>query len=180
MSKRNEYLSKRDLHREYLGSPAWAVFRKKALAYYGAICARCGEYGNDVDHKTYKNWGEEKIEDVQILCRLCHEVKHVIERAGIKKKNKSSRKKLIHKKALWGYLSRQHKRKLMDHFGIQSEFELGRKILNTEKKNEVIRFAAKLMGVEVYGIKGKCNGTKPSKRAIRKAEELRKWRNKYK
>ena len=73
MSKHNEYLAKRDLHREYIKSPVWKEFRKRALSHYGAICNRCGEHGTDVDHLHYDNWGQEKLEDVQILCRPCHE-----------------------------------------------------------------------------------------------------------
>lgn len=77
-------------------------------------------------------------------------------------------------------MTNSQKRNIMEKFDIPSEFELGRLILNPEKKNDVIRYAAKLMGVEVFGMRGKRINSKASRKSQIKAEAFRKWKNKYK
>lgn len=70
------------IHRQYLNSPLWKSVRKKALEKFGEICSKCGEYGTDVHHLTYDRvGGNELIDDLQVLCRGCHEALHSIERS---------------------------------------------------------------------------------------------------
>ena len=77
-----EITHKQAIHRQYLQSPLWRSVRKNALIQFGEICAKCGGYGTDVHHLTYERvGGNELIEDLQVLCRDCHEALHTIERS---------------------------------------------------------------------------------------------------
>jgi 5-methylcytosine-specific restriction endonuclease McrA len=65
----------------YLQSKHWQRFRAKAKRHYGNRCARCYRVGLpgvvlDVHHHTYSRLWAERLEDVQILCRECHNTKH--------------------------------------------------------------------------------------------------------
>jgi hypothetical protein len=70
-------------HAEYLQSDQWQQLRKRVIADY-PFCERCtmprwlAEIAYDQDlhvhHKTYRNRGKEKLEDLEVLCRRCHEL----------------------------------------------------------------------------------------------------------
>lgn len=63
-------------YREYLNSSHWRAFRARIIAERKA-CQRCGHaYRLQVHHLHYHNRGEEKPEDVELLCRDCHEQIH--------------------------------------------------------------------------------------------------------
>lgn len=69
---------------EYLQSPEWQETRKQAFATHGEQCALCemprwlAEIAYDQDlhvhHLSYARKGNEAMEDLQILCRRCHDV----------------------------------------------------------------------------------------------------------
>lgn len=69
---------------EYLQSPHWQEVRKEAIESSNSICERCelprwlAEIAYDQDlhvhHKSYRSRGKEQIEDLEVLCRRCHEV----------------------------------------------------------------------------------------------------------
>ncbi len=74
-------------HRQYLESETWKFKRVAAFAHYGHNCNRCGKPGTDVHHKNYARvGGMEKMSDLEILCRPCHEEHHRNEKARIEKK----------------------------------------------------------------------------------------------
>lgn len=61
----------------YLKSPQWFAKRDQALKHHGAVCDKCGKKSDlQVHHKTYARLGKEKMEDLQILCRPCHNEVH--------------------------------------------------------------------------------------------------------
>jgi 5-methylcytosine-specific restriction endonuclease McrA len=74
---------------KYLFSSHWREFRETTLKAQKDrlgrnICERCPEYSNEkaandlhVHHRTYERLGEERIEDVEILCRGCHDKVHL-------------------------------------------------------------------------------------------------------
>lgn len=73
-------------YREYIQSEWWQDRRRKYLNEYGQGCEECGLprwlspacYDQDlsVDHLNYQHlWGE-LDEDLQALCRRCHDIKH--------------------------------------------------------------------------------------------------------
>lgn len=61
----------------YLMSPEWAELRNVILERDGYECQRCGataaEAVLDVHHLTYEQFGNEAYDDLQTLCRECHE-----------------------------------------------------------------------------------------------------------
>ena len=71
---RADFLSK---HRDYLLSKEWADIRNDIFQIRGRACERCGcEHSLQVHHLTYDNWMKEEPEDLEILCKLCHEKEH--------------------------------------------------------------------------------------------------------
>lgn len=68
---------KRQAHREYLESPAWADKRRKRLELDGNLCQAkldgCQRWASQVHHLSYRFWGNEPMWDLQSVCRSCHE-----------------------------------------------------------------------------------------------------------
>lgn len=135
------------LHREYLKSPLWREVRNRALEQYGSICSKCGGYGTDVHHKTYRGaGGNERMEDLQVLCRGCHEAFHSIER-GIKRRRG---KKSANVKALFGYLTEVQKGNIRDAFGSEPYALI---VSESEEGDKAREMAMGFLGIyHVYGI----------------------------
>lgn len=130
------------LHREYLKSPVWQAKRVEALSHYGSICNRCKEYGNDVHHKTYERWGgNELMQDLEVLCRGCHEAHHRVERAN---RERRSNLRSIRKQAIFGYLSRSQKNQLVRQHSLFSEAELSAALMS--ERLPLMMDAARLLG----------------------------------
>lgn len=62
----------------YLVSPHWRETRKKKLEQVGNKCQRCKRKDQplDVHHKTYARLGRERMSDLEVLCRECHDLEH--------------------------------------------------------------------------------------------------------
>lgn len=70
-------------YREYLGSQHWQI-RRKAFLHINCHCNRCDMprwlaellYDQDlhVHHLSYANLGKEKDDDLEALCRRCHDI----------------------------------------------------------------------------------------------------------
>lgn len=62
----------------YLRSAEWREKRKEFLELANYECEECGEKdGLQVHHLSYENIGDETEDDVQVLCRECHEDKEL-------------------------------------------------------------------------------------------------------
>jgi 5-methylcytosine-specific restriction endonuclease McrA len=63
-------------YEEYLRSPKWRRKRKDRLQIDGHACQKCGatskQYRLEVHHLTYERLSDERMEDLQTLCVLCH------------------------------------------------------------------------------------------------------------
>jgi hypothetical protein len=138
------------LHRQYLQSELWKQKRLEALEHYGQKCNRCGQFGTDVHHKTYKRVGSERLSDLEVLCRECHEAHHSAERAT---RSKRSRKKGIHVKALFGYLTEDQKKILQE----KCQDDLYTVIMaNTKKGDKIRNEATNMLGMDYwYGLKSR-------------------------
>lgn len=67
----------KEAYKAYLKSPHWQAIRKRLYRAYEYKCAMCGSSRNlNVHHITYENLGEEKDEDLTVLCQRCHETLH--------------------------------------------------------------------------------------------------------
>jgi 5-methylcytosine-specific restriction endonuclease McrA len=70
------------VHQDYLRSKIWAELRKKALARANSRCEDCrvlvvDDSVLDVHHLNYNRvGGNEKMEDLQVLCSACHKKAH--------------------------------------------------------------------------------------------------------
>lgn len=155
------------LHREYLRSPVWAKKREEALALYGCTCNRCKAHGTDVHHRTYERWGgNERISDLEILCRDCHSAHHDAERFIGKQSSKKRRG--IHRRAIHGRLKKKHLDILSKEFP-----DVGAGLFSaiTYWRDDIANRAAELLGCNY--IHGK------TKRAEMNLKRCSSHRNKY-
>ena len=92
--KKNKGVDKRKRkYYDYLQSNEWQVKRNQLFDLRGRVCERCNKDLNgkiaDVHHKTYKNIFNEKMEDLEVLCRPCHQKEHKNKRHSKDKKPKN-------------------------------------------------------------------------------------------
>ena len=73
-------------YQNYLKSDHWQDFKTLVRKVHnGNHCGICGSsYGLDIHHLNYKRLGKERLSDVIVLCRNCHEKLH---KGEIKKKD---------------------------------------------------------------------------------------------
>lgn len=103
-------------HRRYLQSSKWQEVRSAALRHHGKVCDKCGEFGTDVHHLRYPDvQGEEKMEDLQVLCRDCHEAIHGIQRGN-------GCHEAVHVQSLFNYLTDKHKQIISEKLNIPASF----------------------------------------------------------
>lgn len=63
----------RTRYAEYLRSAGWQARRQEALARAGYRCQVCNSTSRlEVHHRTYANRGNERPEDLTVLCAACH------------------------------------------------------------------------------------------------------------
>jgi 5-methylcytosine-specific restriction endonuclease McrA len=75
----------RKRYEDHIRSEKWAIKRAFALNRAGKACEKCGYmFGLQVHHKHYRNLGDEKPEDLEVLCLDCHKI------ADIKRQVESS------------------------------------------------------------------------------------------
>lgn len=68
---------RRRQYRQYISySPAWKALRKQVIERDGGLCRRCQKPGNEVHHLTYRRLFNEALEDLELLCKDCHENAH--------------------------------------------------------------------------------------------------------
>lgn len=66
-------------YRDYLLTREWRETRRKRLSASERRCAECGvRHRLHVHHLTYDRLGEEALDDLQVLCAVCHRVAHGI------------------------------------------------------------------------------------------------------
>ncbi len=62
---------------EYLRSESWAAKRRRALKFWRYRCCLCNSRVRPhTHHRTYERIGDERLEDLVILCRACHAHHH--------------------------------------------------------------------------------------------------------
>lgn len=54
-------------------SEQWKTIRKERLTLDSGLCVFCKSPAEEVHHVTYENVGNERIEDLRSLCRICHD-----------------------------------------------------------------------------------------------------------
>lgn len=137
------------LHRQYLQSPIWKAKRQEALAHYGTICARCKEHGTDVHHKTYERvGGAELMEDLEVVCRECHDAHHRAEKAT-RHKRATREPRSINRRAIFQYLTTTQKDKLVKDFGLDNRNDLSFRLGQT-RDNHIAVNAARMLGFDCF------------------------------
>jgi hypothetical protein len=64
-------------YESYMKSPAWKKKREQALKYHGKFCHLCKTpFSLHVHHLHYDTLYKEKMEDLMVLCKACHEGVH--------------------------------------------------------------------------------------------------------
>lgn len=72
-------LSQQSWYRQiYLESEHWRTTRRQARARVGGVCQACGGCPESVDvhHLRYRNIFDVTMDDLQVLCRACHDKEH--------------------------------------------------------------------------------------------------------
>jgi hypothetical protein len=65
------------LYQEYLKSDEWKIKAEQCKKLADYKCAKCGSDEKlNAHHLTYKNVGDERMEDLQCLCFSCHNKEH--------------------------------------------------------------------------------------------------------
>ena len=58
---------------------SWQEKRQEVIDANGDECEVCGCSVNlNVHHESYRNYGNEDLDDLVVLCRKCHEERHGI------------------------------------------------------------------------------------------------------
>jgi len=60
-------------YQAYLRSTEWREKRKEFLEEANYECERCNNPATQVHHTSYENIYNEEKEDVEVLCKSCHE-----------------------------------------------------------------------------------------------------------
>ena len=69
-------MSKRDKI-EYMKSDKWSAKRELVLKRDCYKCCSCNNTSNlEVHHLTYKRLGNERLKDLAVVCRTCHQKIH--------------------------------------------------------------------------------------------------------
>lgn len=64
-------------YNDYIHSDKWLERRRQTLLRDGFRCQKCGSRRFlHVHHLTYARFGNEKLEDLQTVCKECHETIH--------------------------------------------------------------------------------------------------------
>lgn len=67
-------IARREAYARYIRSPEWAEKRAYALSRSGGKCQRCThKTGLEVHHRHYRSLGNEQPEDLEVLCKACHQ-----------------------------------------------------------------------------------------------------------
>jgi 5-methylcytosine-specific restriction endonuclease McrA len=71
-------------YRDYLQTEHWLNVRERVNEFWGRRCAVCNSPDNvQVHHRTYDHLGQERIQDVILLCDSCHTKFHGKSRYGL-------------------------------------------------------------------------------------------------
>ncbi len=75
--RRKPKRSKRMKYFQYMRSEAWRDKRQEAFKHYGRRCEKCSTSSClVVHHSTYEHLFNEKMEDLMVLCKDCHNQLH--------------------------------------------------------------------------------------------------------
>lgn len=59
----------------YLSTPEWQ-YRRQLIIQRDKVCRICKSSANEVHHLHYRTWKKERLQDLVLLCRGCHQKVH--------------------------------------------------------------------------------------------------------
>lgn len=65
----------REEKQHYLSSSQWQAKRQQVIAR-DKVCRVCSCSANEVHHLHYRTWKQERLQDLVLLCRECHQTIH--------------------------------------------------------------------------------------------------------
>lgn len=143
------FIGQRALYRQYLKSPIWKAKRLEALTHYGCVCNRCKLHGTDVHHKTYERvGGDERMEDLEVLCRECHEAHHAVERCSTRVRRGRRTKKAPTRDCMARILTPKQRAMLCEKFGVL-QGEVFSRITTGLPDDPILVEASRMLGVSV-------------------------------
>src|SRR6266581_4708000 len=94
----------------YMKTAKWKKKRKAKLDQAGRRCEQCGSVtgGMDVHHKTYDRLGNERLEDLVVLCVRCHEIEDEHRAAEAKKRSANALDDAIFESGLDTYATKKY------------------------------------------------------------------------
>ena len=75
-------------YQEFLATVYWSILRSYIMALRGGFCERCGRRGLlSLHHRSYTHHGREHehLDELEYLCRECHDAEHVPMAAAVGK-----------------------------------------------------------------------------------------------
>lgn len=97
----NRNTEKYQKYKTYLTSDTWKLKRKTVFAARGRKCERCPSTKVlQIHHKNYDSLYNERLEDLEILCLVCHKKEH---KKKPKPKRVNTKIKKINKMRKQGY-----------------------------------------------------------------------------
>jgi hypothetical protein len=98
------------VYRAHLKSITWRKIRKAKLDSVHGQCERCGSWHGrrEVHHKTYERLGNERLEDLLVLCPDCHAAEDKIRAAEGKQRSEQSRVAARYSAAVDTYMTKKY------------------------------------------------------------------------
>ncbi len=106
-------------YHQYIHSEAWRETKKR---FYKSKLVKRSELGQpfcfsckrfdlplDVHHKTYKTLGKERLMDLALLCRECHDLVHALHKIYPKYGLWDASNRIIRKRAHWVKVVRRYR-----------------------------------------------------------------------
>lgn len=78
LPNKKHYNNRRENYNKYIHSSAWRRKRERVLKRDHYKCRKCGKRNCrlEVHHLTYKNFGDEPLNDLITVCSRCHHKIH--------------------------------------------------------------------------------------------------------
>lgn len=83
-------------YKDYLSSAHWASLREQKFKQHGHYCNKCKAFRKlQVHHKSYENFPDVGLDNLEVLCRKCHKLEHFpcLKQKPVKQQTQTKRKK---------------------------------------------------------------------------------------
>ena len=106
---------------KYIKSARWRNISEAMKKHANYVCARCKTHTTvlEVHHKNYDRLGKERMSDLEVLCKSCHDVADR-KRVEIREERGKQRG---HEKAMATYVSKKYGDHAIGQPGMDEEFE---------------------------------------------------------